>query len=262
MNLLYLLKDPLTKDIKDINDENTYLIHRKMILNKPFLFKIYEYFYGLIFKEFKSPYGKDKILEIGAGGFNGHQFNKNLMTSDLHKTEFVTHVEDAQNLSFQDGILDGITMIDVLHHIPKPNLFFKEALRTLKPDGKVVMIEPFYGPWGSLVYKNLHHEPYYDIESWDIPLTDGGRLSDANMMMPHNIFIRDISKFKTLYPEFQVEKIKKINFFSYLISGGLSYRSMLPGFMAPILLAIEEFLSPALGHLFGMHMLIVLRKKN
>ena len=38
------------------------------------------------------------------------------------KTEFVKLSVDAQNLPFEDKSLDGLILVDVLHHIPKPRV--------------------------------------------------------------------------------------------------------------------------------------------
>ncbi len=259
MSLLKLIRHPFVDQVTDINSPTTYKIHRSIILSKPFMLAVYRKFYSYLFDALGDLRDK-KIVEIGAGGFNANYFTDSIITTDLSMTEFTKEVQDAQCLSYKDNEIDGLIFIDVLHHIPKPKLFFSEALRCLKKSGKIVFIEPYYSPWGSLVYKNLHHEPWSDTEDWDIPKTTGGRLSDANMKMPYNIFVRDLEKFKDLYPELEVTSIKKINFFYYLASGGLSYRSLLPGFMAPVVFFIEWLLSP-LKHLLAMHMVVEITKK-
>ena len=260
MSILDILKHPLARRNHDLDDGETDKIHRDIIISKPFLIKIYQLFYKKILNEFESQNIEDyKIIEIGAGGFNSNYFHPNITTTDLESTPFIKEIQDAQNLKYEDNSLDGIILIDVLHHIPRPRLFFKEAQRCLKKGGKLIMIEPYYSAWGSLVYKNLHHEPWYDIENWDIPQTSGGRLSDANMLMPHNIFIRDIKKFKNEFPNLKVYEIEKLNCFYYLISGGLSYRSILPGFLAPMVFFIEKLLSP-FHRWLAMHMVITIEK--
>jgi SAM-dependent methyltransferase len=262
MGLLSSLKHPLSESIENLDGEDTYRIHREIILSKPFLLNIYEVFYGYLIEPFKgSELEKLKIVEIGAGGFNANFFYPTIITTDLHQTPFIKQIENAHALSFEDSSVDGLVMIDVLHHIPHPELFFKEVFRCLRPGGKLVMLEPYYGPWASLVYKNFHHEPWSDCEEWDIPLESTGRLSVANMKMPHNIFIRDIAKFKRLYPELEVTNIKKINFFYYLLSGGLSYRCLIPAFLGSFVFWLERLLKP-LSSLLGMHMVVEIKKSE
>ncbi|MEC7276634.1 MAG: methyltransferase domain-containing protein [Bdellovibrionota bacterium] len=260
MSILNLLRHPLAAHNRNLDDEETDSIHRDIIISKPFLIKIYALFYKKILIEFKSKNLNDlKIIEVGAGGFNSNYFHPSIITTDLVTTPHIKETQDAQKLRYEDNSLDGIILIDVLHHIPKPKMFFEEAQRCLKKGGKLIMIEPYYSAWGSLVYKNLHHEPWYDIEDWDIPQTSGGRLSDANMLMPHNIFIRDIEKFKNEYKGLDVYEIEKINCFYYLISGGLSYISLLPGFLAPLIFFAEKLLTPFYKWL-AMHMVIKIEK--
>jgi len=44
-----------------------------------------------------------------------------------------------------DGVIDYILIISVLHHIPDSNIhaYFEEFKRILKPDGKIILIEPY-----------------------------------------------------------------------------------------------------------------------
>ncbi len=262
MIILNWLRHPLAKSITDIDGENTYKVHRDIILSKPFLLKIYHVFYQYLLAPFKNTTSKQtKIVEIGAGGFNANYFHPEVITTDLHQTPFIKQIENAHSLSFKNDELDGIILVDVLHHIPHPEMFFKEALRCIKPGGKLVMIEPYYSFWGSLVYKNLHHEPWSDCESWDIPIGSSGRLSVANMKMPYNIFIRDRAKFEKLYPELKIKKIDKINFFYYLLSGGLSYRNVIPSFLGRLIFIIEKILKP-LSSFLAMHMVVEIEKND
>jgi ubiquinone/menaquinone biosynthesis C-methylase UbiE len=45
----------------------------------------------------------------------------------------------ADDLNFQDGELDLITMIRVMHHLPDPSPEFKELARVLSDDGYLVL---------------------------------------------------------------------------------------------------------------------------
>lgn len=256
-----LLVHPLANTINDLNAITTYRIHRQIILSKPFLKNIYQDFYNRILRQFKGrPLESQKIIEIGAGGFNANAFFPSIITTDLQQTEFIKQTEDAHALSFADNSLDGIIFIDVLHHLPEPRRFFGEAQRCLKPGAKLVFIEPYYSPWGSFVYKNVHHEPWSDSPEWEIIQSAGGRLTDANMMMPYNIFIRDRAVFAKEFPSLDIIGITKFNFFSYIISGGLTYRSIVPGFCAPAIFFLEKLLAP-LRSLLAMSMVIEIHKK-
>ncbi|MGI6423303.1 MAG: methyltransferase domain-containing protein [Candidatus Dojkabacteria bacterium] len=45
---------------------------------------------------------------------------------------------NAYNLPFKQNTFDGALMVRVLHHIEKPNQYFKEIYRTIKPNGKYI----------------------------------------------------------------------------------------------------------------------------
>lgn len=51
---------------------------------------------------------------------------------------------NGSNLLISDGVIDYILIISVLHHIPDSEIhaYFEEFRRVLKPDGKIILIEP------------------------------------------------------------------------------------------------------------------------
>ena len=152
----------------------------------------------------------------------------NLITSDLFSIPGVDMVIDAQGIDISDASLDGIAMTDVLHHIPDCNLFFSEASRVIRPGGKLVMIEPWNTTWSKWVYLHLHHEQFEpSAEDWIIE--SSGPLSGANGALPWIIFNRDRKIFTDKYPKLKILNIKPIMPISYLLSGGISMRSFLPG---------------------------------
>ena len=51
---------------------------------------------------------------------------------------------DVLNLKFADNTFDYIISNHVVEHIENERLFFKELLRVLKPDGKMILTAPYY----------------------------------------------------------------------------------------------------------------------
>ena len=51
-------------------------------------------------------------------------------------------IGDCERLPFRDGVFDGAFCSDVLHHVPDPVGGASEILRTLKPGGTCVVVEP------------------------------------------------------------------------------------------------------------------------
>ncbi len=75
------------------------------------------------------------MLELGAGAGFLKSFCPEAVTSDIFLTPGVDGVMDAQRLPIRNGALKAIVMVDVLHHVTSPELFFAEAVRCLKPAG-------------------------------------------------------------------------------------------------------------------------------
>ena len=103
------------------------------------------------------------------------------------------------------------------------------------------MIEPWYTPWSGLVYKKLHHEAFDpDVKYWDFP--SSGPLSGANGALPWIVFERDKKIFSDKFPYYEILKIQKIMPFSYLLSGGFSYKSFLPESCYNVTRKLEKYL--------------------
>jgi SAM-dependent methyltransferase len=164
----------------------------------------------------------------------------------------------AEQMPFKDGELDGIFMVNVLHHIPKPHLFFKEAERVLKPGGKIIMVEPANTPVARYIYQNFHHEPFLPDSGWEIDST--GPLSGANGAIPYIYLIRDRQKFQKDFPSLKIDKIQYHTSFLYTVSGGVSRKCLVPEWSYGFWKALEYF--PGVNALMGMIGTYVVSKKN
>ncbi|RJQ32455.1 class I SAM-dependent methyltransferase [Candidatus Parcubacteria bacterium] len=239
---------------------DNYIIHRRIISKKKLLRKIYSFYFSEVTGHF-SYLKEKKIIEIGSGAWSMSLYNPKIISSDLIKNKFVEMSVDAQKMPFKDNDLDGIVMIDVLHHLPDPEKFFLESVRVLKKGGRVAMIEPYLSPLGKLYYNYIHHEECdHKSLSWSLPQASG-RLSGSNLATPFNIFIRDRELFRNKFKDLKVLKISLHTCFSYFLSGGLSFRSLVPNFLAGFIMFLERkifFLYPYLAS----QMTIVLEKKD
>ena len=115
---------------------------------------------------------------------------------------------DGRFFPISDSSLRAILMTDVFHHIPNAHLFFQEALRVLKPGGRICMIEPWVSPWSRWVMSRFHHEPM-DIKTNEWSFPSNGPLSSSNQALPWIVFERDLSKFQSDYKNFIILKIKR-----------------------------------------------------
>jgi hypothetical protein len=149
-------------------------------------------------------------------------------------------------------------MVDVLHHLSAPRRFFAEAARCVRPDGAMVMIEPWVTRWSKLIYGNLHHEPFRpDACEWEFPTT--GPLSGANGALPWIVFERDRAQFAREFPAWEIHRIEVGMPFRYLVSGGISMRSLMPNWSFALWRKLEDTLEPWMRTL-GMFARITLRR--
>ena len=120
------------------------------------------------------------------------------------------------------------------------------------------MVEPWVTAWARLVYRRLHHEPFEpEAAQWRFP--ESGPLSGANGALPWIIFERDREIFRREYPALAICEMKVLMPFRYLLTGGVSMRSVLPSFLFPAVALLERLLSPFMRHL-GMFGFVVVEK--
>jgi SAM-dependent methyltransferase len=225
----------------DLDDPRTTLAHREIILQKPFLRKLYEDWYS-IFIQSATKIKNGKYLEIGSGGGFLKKIWPEVITSDILDLPGLNHVFSAESIPFGDNEFAGIVMLNVFHHIPNPDLFLKEAERVLIKGGKIVMIEPANSALGRFIYKRFHHEPF--DEKGPREIEPGNPLSHSNQALPYIYFERDRELFKKEYPHLKINSIQYHSPLSYVISGGVSRSAMLPFFMYPVVKAVEWILNP------------------
>ncbi len=241
-----LLAHPLTKGMS-VDDPRTTLLRREIIRSKPFLVAIYREWYKLLLSALPD---EGPILEVGSGaGFFG-EMSPRIITSEVFELPGIDVLLDGTRLPFGEAELYGIAMTDVLHHIPDVRVFFAEATRCVRPGGRMVMVEPWLTPWSKWVYKNLHSEPFEPEADWLIPET--GPLSGANGALPWILFARDRNQFETDFPQWSIESVEPIMPFAYLLSGGVSLRSLMPGWSYDVLRKLESWLVPDRWAMFAL----------
>ena len=236
-----LVTHPLARN-NDLNSPETTELRSCIIQNKLFLKQFYQDCYlsisNLLPDEINGP-----VLELGSGGGFLKRYINNLVTSEILKVSNIDVILDGQQLPFKNASLRAIVMIDVFHHIPDVKAFLTDASRSIKPGGAVIMIEPWVTKWSRFVYSYLHHEPFDpEIKEWILP--KGRPLSSANPALPWIVFERDREKFKDEFPQWQKMRIKLHSPFCYLVSGGVSYRSFMPGRFYRVFRQFEDLLQP------------------
>jgi len=247
-----LLAHPLTKGLA-LDDPRTTELRATIIRDKGFLKQIYKSWYQLLTDQI--PAGNGAVLEVGSGGGFVKESHPDALASEVFFTPHIDIVLNAMTLPFRAEALKAILMVDVLHHIPEPALFFQQAATSMRSGGRCLLIEPWNTPWGAWVFQHLHHEPFNPAGDWTIPST--GPLSGANGALPWILFERDRALFCKKFPEWRIACIKPMMPLAYLLSGGVSMRSLMPSWSYRAVRGMEESI-PGLDHKCGMFAFIVL----
>jgi SAM-dependent methyltransferase len=232
--------------------------YRSVWERKPVLRLVYDDFYDRI----AATCGSGLTIEIGGGIGNLKQRLGQVVATDIQFAPWLDCVADAQRLPFADGTAANIVMVDVLHHLEFPTVFFREAARVLRPGGRVVMVEPAI-TWGStLFYRLLHHEP---VRTSVEVLTDGSpdpRRDPyaSNQAIPTLIATRDRDRFHRLFPMLRIASVEWFALATYPLSGGFKPWSLISEGVARRMLRIERALEPALGRLAAFRMLLIVEK--
>jgi SAM-dependent methyltransferase len=227
---------PATRGL-DLDDPRTTALRREVVRSKPFLRKLYREWHLLVRDAL--PAGPGAVLELGSGAASLTDVIPDAITSEVFACPGVRVVADGCELPFADGTLRAIVLVNVLHHIPRCARFFDEAARCVRPGGRVVAIEPWVTGWSRFVYGRLHHEPFApEARDWSFP--SAGPLSSANGALPWILFERDRPAFEDRHRAWSIRAIEPLMPVSYLLSGGVSLRSLAPGWAYAPVRALER----------------------
>src|SRR5262245_27320971 len=249
------LRHPLTRDLS-VDDPRTTRLRRDIIRDKPLLRGIYRDWYALVRESL--PPGVGGVLELGSGAGFLREVLPEAVTSDTVAGADVRLFADGRALPVADGRLRAIVLIDVLHHISDCRRLFAEAARCIRPGGALVAIEPWVSAWSRFVYGRLHEEPFQpDAAAWEFP--PAGPLSGANQALPWIVFQRDRAAFDAEFPEWRIERVKPFMPLRYLVSGGVGFRNLVPGWTHPLWVGLETLAKPFMASL-AMFVHVVLRR--
>lgn len=203
------------------------------------------------------------LLEIGGGFGNLKRFAPHTVSMDILAAPELDLLGDAQALPFSDGSFDSIAMVDVLHHIERPTAFFREAVRVLRPGGRVALLEPGITPLSWLFFHYLHPEPVFmgaDPLAEPSPAEDRDPF-DANQAIPTLLFGRHADRFRAAFPELAIVECRRLSLLAYPLTGGYRPWSLIPASLVRPLLAVERAALPLLGPLMAFRLLVVLERR-
>jgi SAM-dependent methyltransferase len=196
------------------------------------------------------------------GSGNLKQRLADVIATDVQFAPWLDCVADAQRLPFAATSAVNIVMVDVLHHLEFPIVFFREAARVLRPGGRVLMVEPAI-TWGStLFYRIFHHEP---VRTSADALVDGSPDPrrdpyDSNQAIPTILATRDRDRFHHLFPGLRIVRVDWFSLAAYPLSGGFKPWSLVGEDVARRMLRIERAIEPVLGRFTAFRMLLIVEK--
>jgi SAM-dependent methyltransferase len=239
--------------------------HRDILSKKKIMKEIFREFYDRIRNlDLKYFSGVGARIEIGAGVSFMRETYPDVQVTDIKSAPHLDCVMDALDTKLPERSVRAIYGINCFHHFPNVRKFFGEMDRVLIPGGGVILIEPYFGPFASLIYKNLSATEIFDKSqpTWDSPSKDQGVMTGANQALSFLVFVRDRALFERLFPQFEVVEMRTFkNYLRYLLSGGLNFQQLIPNCVVPYVKFLEFILRPV-ASLFSLHYVIVLRKRT
>jgi SAM-dependent methyltransferase len=233
--------------------------HREIWQRKPVLRTIYqsEFFERLNHYRISGP-----TLEIGGGPGYYKEYQPDILSSDILPTRWLDMVVDCQDISCPDASFSNIVGLDVFHHIDDPLRFLREAVRVLRPGGRLILIEPWITPFSYLIYRYLHQEDCF--LSWRPGQTLGDEKDpfDANAAQPYLVFDRYWQAVQKELPQLSILHIERFSLFAYLLSFGFKPINLLPESIYPAVKSFENATKPLWEPIAALRALIVVERRT
>jgi len=251
----------LEPNVRGLEPDSSAMVnaHFDNMRRKPLARAAFKIFYNK-FSDLVGPFmPSQSFLELGSGvGFIKDILPK-MTTSDVREAPGIDLKIDAEEMAVGSTSIDAIFAINVFHHLGNPEKFWAELDRVLKPGGLCVLVEPANTPLSRVIHSRLHSDEYFDLSE---PLDHSrvvGPMSGANQAKIH-ISLRNQN---TPWRRGNIELERRFladNFLTFLVSGGLNFRPLLPGFMAGPLRSIERILLRPCHGVLALHEYFVFRK--
>ncbi|MCC6805859.1 MAG: class I SAM-dependent methyltransferase [Deltaproteobacteria bacterium] len=246
----------------EVDTDDLIRVHREVLGEKPMLREVFRELYAYCWETDQRLFSGDGLrIELGAGVSLFKKFYPDVVSTDIKRAPHLDRVLDAQNMDLADHSVRAVYGINCFHHFPDPERFFAELQRVLVPGGGCVLIEPFHGPLAGFFYRNMFKTEHFNKAQKEWTGSDMGVMTGANQALSHIVFVRDRARFESRFPSLEIVREDRLpSYVRYILSGGLNFRSLVPGALAPALKGIETLLKPA-DKLLALHHAIVLRKR-
>ena len=227
--LFDLLSDPLL-DGMDVDGVSRLDLHRKMLTKKRMLRDVFTEFHHL-FKKLDQQFftGKGAEVELGAGISPIRDSFPYVLATDIVDAPHLDRVINAEAMDLADNSVRVIYGQNCFHHFPHPDKFLFELERVLIAGGGAILLEPYYGPFASFLFKRIFRTEGFDknFPSWETPVS--GPMNGANQALSYIVFVRDRAELERKHPSLEIVHEQRVgNYLKYIISGGLNFRQLLP----------------------------------
>ncbi len=203
--------------------------HRRLWEGKPELRAVYEVWFELLLDGIPE---KARVLEVGSGPGLLAEAARRLRpdlrwtSSDLLVTPWNDLAADASRLPLATGGVDAVVGVDVLHHLPRPAHFFREAARVLGGVGELRLVEPWITPLGWIVYRFFHQEDCrLRLDPWDPFPGPEKDAFDGNAAVPWRLVGRTAA-WEWRHLGLEPPRRRRLNAFAYLLSLGFREASL------------------------------------
>lgn len=181
-----------------------------------------------------------------------------LLATDLLPTPWIDRTMDALALDVPDGSIDNVLGVDAFHHFNEPTRFLDEALRALRPGGRLILLEPWISPASFVGYRLLHHEDVC-FTADKRPGSDESDPWNGNLAMM-NRFWKRRAEYLASRPAWRVAEFRRFGLFDFQLAGGFKPWALVPwpGAYAAFL-KLDDLLAPLMP-LLAFRALLVLEK--
>ena len=259
-HLLNLLREP-GADALDVDSGARLACHKAVFDRKRMIREVFGEFHAL-FRRLENRYldGKGIAIELGAGVAPMRDTYSDVLSTDIVHHPHLDFVMDAQSMALATESVRVVYAQNSFHHFPHPERFLSELERVLAPGGGAIILEPYYGPVATLVYRRLFRTEGFEKEfpEWETP--SSGPMNGANQALSYIVFVRDRARLEARFPSLRLVYREPVgNYLRYLTSGGLNFRQLVPDFASDLLRAIEWVVSPC-NRWLALHHVVVLKK--
>jgi len=238
--------------------------HRQAWQANPALRACYRHYYGRL-RDALPARELGVWVEVGSGPGLAAEFIPDLLLTDIVQAPWHARRAAAEALPFADGEVGALVLFDVLHHVLEPAAFFAEAVRVLRPGGRILLLEPYISVLSRVIYGRFHPE-LVDM-SVDPFAGAAGTAREAkdpfqsNQALPTLIFCRRRGRnFAARFPQLAVRRVERFAGLSYQATGGFSRKPLLPLWLWRALFAVERLLPRVCFRVVGFRLFVVIER--